>query len=413
MNRTMVRTVAGTVLALCVAQAAYATNGDSLEGIGGVSEAMGGVGVAAPQCGLTAIVNNPAGLSLVPGAENPALTAGLTLFQPTVSAKITTPGGTVSGDSDDPLSLIPFFSYSQALNDKMQVGFGAYGVSGMGVDYRGNQWDLDGNPANGYEGDLFTQFSSMKLAPAVSYKLNENLSLGAALHGNYSTLDLDFGKAEALSAGIQLGMLYRMGSVQVGASYTTPQKSTFEEVYNFDAFSGDLQQDDLTLEQPAVYAGGVAWQPTDKLLLEANAKYLTWGDSEGYDAFDWENQWVFAVGAQFKATEKLSLRAGFNYAANPVKEHNGWNPEGLTEVQGKQVPTFGYEMLRNVGFPAIVESHLTVGFGYQLTEALSLNVAYAHVLEEEIQSRSMGDAIQLESTLSEDSLGIGLAWAFQ
>ena len=73
----------------------------------------------------------------------------------------------------------------------------------------------------------------------------------------------------------------------------------------------------------------------------------------------------------------MDLRAGFNYAANPVKEHNGWNPQGVTSIQGTAIPTFGYEMFRNIGFPAIVESHLTLGFGYQLTETLTVNVAYA------------------------------------
>ena len=402
----------GVLAVLAMAQAASATNGDSLEGIGAVSESLGGTGIAAPQDGLTAIVNNPAGLAFTPGADDSEATVGLTLFQPKVAATITTPGGTLSGDSDDPLSLIPYLSYSQPVNDKVYVGFGAYGVSGMGVDYRGKEWDLDGNAANGYEGDLFSEYSSLKVAPAVSFKLSDSFSLGAALHGNYSTLDFDQGKAEALSAGLQLGATYKAGPVQLGASYTTPQKSTFEDVYNFDAFSGDTEKDDLKLEQPAVYAGGVAWQANPKFLVEANAKYLTWGDSEGYEDFDWENQWVFAIGAQFKATEKLSVRAGYNYAKNPVKEHNGWNPEGLTTIQGKQVPTFGYEMLRTVGFPAIVESHLTLGFGYQLTEALALNVAYAHVFENEIASASIGDAIQLGSSLSEDSLGFGLAWAF-
>lgn len=402
----------GVLAVLALAQAAFATNGDSLEGIGAVSESLGGTGIAAPQDGLTAIVNNPAGLAFTPGADDSETTVGLTLFQPKVAATITTPGGTLSGDSDDPLSLIPYLSYSQPVNDKVNVGFGAYGVSGMGVDYRGREWDLDGNAANGCEGDLFSKYSSLKVAPAVSFKLNDLLSLGAALHGNYSTLDFDQGKAEALSAGLQLGATYKAGPVLLGASYTTPQESKFEDVYNFDAFSGDTERDDLKLEQPAVYAGGAAWQIHSKLLVEANAKYLTWGDSEGYDDFDWENQWVFAIGAQFKATEKLTVRAGYNYAENPVKEHNGWDPEGVTTIQGKPVPTFGYEMLRNVGFPAIVESHLTLGFGYQLTEALALNVAYAHVFENEISSASIGDAIQLGSTLSEDSLGLGLAWAF-
>lgn len=411
MNNRWIQIFSAAVL-LSLAQAVQATNGDSLEGVGAVSEALGGTGVAAPQDGLTAIVNNPAGLAFTPGAENSEAVAGLTLFQPTVNARISTPGGTLSGGSDDPLSLIPYLSYSHPINEKISLGFGAFGVSGMGVDYRGKGWDLDGNPANGYEGDLYSKYSSLKVAPAVSFKVNESFALGAALHGNYSTLDFDQGEADDVSAGAAFGATYRLGDFQLGASYTTPQKSTFEEVYNFDAFAGDTQKDDLALEQPAVYAGGAAWQPTDRWLVEVNAKYLPWGDSEGYEDFDWDNQWVYALGVQYKATDKLDLRAGFNYAANPVQEHNGWDPQGLTSIQGTAIPTFGYELFRNVGFPAIVESHLTLGFGYQLTENLAVNVAYAHVFENEITSSSVGEAVQLESTLSEDSLGVGLAWAF-
>ncbi len=388
-----------------------ATNGDNLEGVGTVSEALGGTGVAAPQDGLTALVNNPAGLSFVPRDGDRELTVGLTLFHPTVDARITTPEGTLAGGSDDPVSLIPFLAYSQPLNDRWSAGVGAYGVSGMGVDYRGKGWDLDGNPANGFEGDLFSKYSSLKVAPAVSYKVSEALSLGAAVHGNYSTLDLGQDKTDAFSAGAAVGAVYRVGPLQLGASYTTPQKSTFDGVFNFDSFTGDTEADSLALEQPAVYAGGVAWLPNDQWLLELNAKYLPWGDSEGYEDFDWDNQWVFAAGAQFKATEKLALRAGFNYAENPVREHVGFDPAGGTVVQGKQVPTLGYELIRNIGFPAIVESHLTLGFGYRLTGRLTLNAAYAHVFEKDIRSVSAGDAIALESTLSEDSLGIGLAWA--
>ncbi len=404
--------VAAVNIAYIFGQMAFATNGDSLEGIGAVSEALGGTGVAAPQDGLTAIVNNPAGLAFTPGAGNPEATVGLTLFQPTVTAKITTPGGTLSGGSDDPLSLIPYLSYSQPLNDKWNVGLGVYGVSGMGVDYRGKGWDLDGNPANGYEGDIYSKYASLKVAPAVSYRVNESFSLGLALHGNYSALDFDQGEADDLSAGASIRASYKIGQFLLGASYTTPQKSTFKDVYNFDAFAGDTQKDDLALEQPAIYAGGIAWQPSDPWLLEFNAKYLPWGDSEGYEDFDWENQWVYAVGAQYKATEKLDLRAGFNYGKNPVKEHNGWDPSSLTSIQGTPIPTVGYELFRNVGFPAIVESHLTLGFGYKLNENLALNVAYAHVFEKEIESVSAGDALKFGSSLSEDSLGFGLTWAF-
>ncbi len=401
----------GIALLVSVARVAQATNGDNLEGVGTVSEALGGTGVAAPQDGLTAIVNNPAGLSFAPGAKGKELTVGLTLFHPTVDARISTPAGTLTGGSDDPVSLIPFLAYSQPLNERWNFGFGAYGVSGMGVDYRGQGWDLDGNPANGFEGDLFSKYSSLKVAPALSYDVATNLALGVALHGNYSTLDLGQDNTDAFGVGASLGVTYRVGAVQLGASYTTPQKSTFDGVFNFDSFTGDMKSDNLSLEQPAVYAAGAAWQPSDQWLLEFNLKYLPWSDTDGYGDFDWDDQWVYAVGLQYNATEKLALRAGFNYAENPVREHHGFDPSGVTVVQGKQVPTFGYELLRNVGFPAIVESHLTLGFGYRLTDTLTLNVAYAHVFENEISSTSAGDAIALESTLSEDSLGLSLAWA--
>lgn len=402
----------GAVLALLATVNAYATNGDNLEGIGAVSEALGGTGIAAPQDALSAIVNNPSSLGFTPAGKKTEFTTGLTLFQPSVSAKIGTPAGTLSGDSKKSISYIPSLAIDVPLNDQLNFGFGAYGVSGLGVDYRGKKWDLDGNPANGYEGDVYTKFGSLKLAPALSYKVNPDFAIGVALNGNYSTLTLGQGEKSDLSFGAQVGALYKIGAVQIGASYTTPQKAKFEKVYNFDAFSGDTHADTLTLEQPASYAAGISWQANDKLLLELDAKYLAWADAEGYGDFDWKNQWVYGLGAQYKATDKLTARAGFNYGENPVNQHNGWNPQGLSTVQGKQVPTFGYELLRNVGFPAIVESHLTLGFGYQLTANTSLNVAYLHAFENDITSTSAGGAINFRSTLSEDSVNVGINWQF-
>ena len=77
MNKKWMRGI-GLLAIFLLAQASRATNGDSLEGIGAASEALGGTGVAAPQDGLTALVNNPAGLAFAPGAENPEATVGLT-----------------------------------------------------------------------------------------------------------------------------------------------------------------------------------------------------------------------------------------------------------------------------------------------------------------------------------------------
>ena len=46
---------------------------------------------------------------------------------------------------------------------------------------------------------------------------------------------------------------------------------------------------------------------------------------DGYDfAMDpgWDDQVVYALGVAYQLSDKLALRAGFNYAASPIDEDN-------------------------------------------------------------------------------------------
>ncbi|SMC16411.1 Outer membrane protein transport protein (OMPP1/FadL/TodX) [Desulfacinum hydrothermale DSM 13146] len=97
--------------------------------------------------------------------------------------------------------------------------------------------------------------------------------------------------------------------------------------------------DRLKLESPHQVAFGVAYQPTNKFLVEADVKWLNWSSANGYEDFDWNDPWVFAVGAQYKVHRKLTLRAGYNEAQNSVEEHKGFNGQTPTPVQGKAPPT--------------------------------------------------------------------------
>ena len=402
------------VLALAAtAGTVWATNGDNLIGVGPVSRAMGGTGVAAPQDAIGGMVNNPATLGVLPAGAKTEADFGGTLFIPTVRAKITTPGGVLEGKSQQQPFVIPAVGIAAPINDRLNFGFAAYGISGMGVDYRNMHWDLDGNPGNGYEGDMFTKLEVMKFSPILAYKLTEDLALGLALQGNYNNLDLGAGSSHDYSYGAQVGLSYKVGIAQLGASYTTPQKCRFQRVFNFDAFMGDNTSDTLELEAPATYAVGIALVPNQTFMIEADVKYVAWSQAAGYSDFDWQDQVVASIGAQVKPLDKLALRAGVNFGKNPVKEHDGWNPQGVTTVQGKQLPTFGYEMMRNIGFPAIVQTHVTLGLGYQISKAVSVNLEYMHAFKQDISSTSMGNAITLESSLEEDSLGFSLNWQFE
>jgi long-chain fatty acid transport protein len=69
------------------------------------------------------------------------------------------------------------------------------------------------------------------------------------------------------------------------------------------------------------------------------------------------------------------------------------------------------ECLRIIGFPAMVEHHITVGAGFKLTQNLNLDLSYMHAFQNTVESTATnGD--YWKSKMSEDSVSIGLTWSF-
>jgi len=252
----------------------------------------------------------------------------------------------------------------------------------------------------------------MKFAPAVSFSPSEKLSVGVALHGVYSSLDLRNGQSSNYGLGAQVGILFKPNdTVRFGAGYMTPQSVTHENVSDFD---GDGKLDDLKLEAPQQVSAGMALL-FPRLLIEVDARWLNWSSAKGYEDFDWEDQWVFAVGAQLEIVDNLFLRAGYNYGKSPVKEHSGFNGTAPVTVQGKTMPGYYYETFRTIGFPAIVEHHVTAGVAYRFSDSFSLHLGYMHAFEKtmtETGTDIYGQPVTLESRLSEDSVEFGLTWKF-
>jgi len=151
-------------------------------------------------------------------------------------------------------------------------------------------------------------------------------------------------------------------------------------------------------------------------------KWINWSDAKGFEDFDWNDQWVFAVGGQWEAIDHLFFRVGYNYAENPVDEHNNWNgafaggvPLDTVNVQGSSIPTYFYETFRVIGFPAIVEHHMTAGIGYEFGESLILNLSYMHAFENSLSEKGTGpdnNDAKIKSKLYEDSLSFAFTWRF-
>ncbi|OGR65373.1 MAG: hypothetical protein A2X31_10095 [Elusimicrobia bacterium GWB2_63_22] len=377
----------------------FATNGDNMIGVGPTSRAMGGTGIAAPQDAISAIFSNPAAMSQMEGSQ---FNFAGTYFAPTVKAKVVSPPpaagvGNWSDESQDAAYAIPAIGLSTPMNDRMMFGIAAYGVSGMGVDYR-DQDPMDTN----------TKVSVMKFVPAVSYK-NGNFSYGAGLDIDYQAADFGQGMSHNYAVGVRLGAAYAYEKWAFGLTCVTPQNVKHERIYDFDS---NGTYDTLKLENPAQFGFGAAYKGMDKWLFSADVKYIDWANADGYSDFDWESQTVVGLGVQNKTTDKLTMRAGWNYGKSPLKKHNGFNAATTTAVQGTAMSTFGYEYFRVIGFPGVVEHHLTLGAGYEFSPKFTLNLGFKKALAKKITERDSSGAITLESELSEVAYDLGLTFKF-
>jgi long-chain fatty acid transport protein len=217
---------------------------------------------------------------------------------------------------------------------------------------------------------------------------------------NASNVDGTFGW------GFQVGALFKVNdALSLGASYASPQWfgdfSWNTSNANPGGQYGFPRTITFRLDVPAVWAAGVGFKPMPALQLAADVKYITYESTEGFEqsgfnpdgsvaGFGWQNILVAAVGAEFAATPRLMLRGGYNYTDNPI-------PDELSML--------------NVPAPGVVQHHITLGFGYQLTPSLAVDLAYYTALENSISGPILGPVgpipgSDVTNSLSEQSFSI-------
>jgi long-chain fatty acid transport protein len=411
------------ILSLVWTPGVSATDGHFLHGVGAINSAMGGVGVAAPKDLLGAFYHNPAGLM---GFKGSRFDLSMELFKPdrTLTATAPTQQGPFTGSqaSKSEFVPIPAFGWSTELKDgKVVIGLGGLGIGGFGVDYRqNNQHPLLAPKAMGGFGQVFSNFSLLKVSPALAFAPSERLWIGFSANVDWASLAVDPFPATspdgafypgatstdgAFGFGFQAGLIYQLtDAASLGFAYTSPQK--FEDfswnTVNADPTDpayGTFRELEFGLDVPGVVAGGIALDVSPRLFVGADAKYIMYSSTEGFEesgfdatgavkGFGWDDIMVLAAGAQFQASDQFALRAGYNYSENPVPDENSFF---------------------NVAAPAIIQHHVTLGAGFELTDGLEVSGAYYRALEGEVSGpiwHPMFGAMEgseVTSTMTEDS----------
>ena len=384
---------------------AFATDGHFLHGVGAINSAMGGAGISAPESLLGTFNLNPAGLMAFDGLR---MEFSMEMFQAdrTVSSSAPTPtGGTLSGSTQSKKSFVPIPAFGASYRlpgDRVVLGLAGIGAGGFGVDYPASAPGASANPIllpqpNGF-GQVYSDYSLLKIAASVGWAVIDDLWIGAALNVDRAALAVmpmpaaapDFDPATgtaffpsaaaadgAFGVGFQVGLMYTVNEIfAFGASYTSEQwfrpfewNSTHANP-NLADF-GQPRSFSFKLNVPAVVGGGVAVQAIPELLLTADFKYYFYKHTAGFEipstgpfnpdgslaGFGWDNIYSIAFGLKYGPADIVALYGGYNFSDNPVPDH-------LSMI--------------NIAAPAIVQHHISVGVGIRATKQFEITAAYYH-----------------------------------
>ncbi len=399
----------------------FATNGDNLIGVSPASRGMGGIGVGMPVGPTDTIFRNPAWMSYYKGFN---LSFGGIVFMPHVKAKTNvTPIGPMnppaSETSKADLFVVPEVGIVNQINEKLTFGIGAFGVSGMGVDYRNKDQRL---------ANMHTTLQFMRVIPSLSYKVSDAVSIGGGIDLAYGSLDMGAnmctptmppncwnaggGQSQTYGIGAQVGLAYNMGDfVFAGLTYQSPVSMTYKKVFDT---NGDGHFEDLKLTQPQEFAFGLGVKPMENLKVGMDVRWINWKNAKGYKEFQWKDQWVIAVGGEYRPIPKLALRAGYNYGKSPIRGGSK-NLMNANRIPNFSAPFSDFQVawFNLIGFPAIAEQHITLGLGYEFTPHFSLDFAYKHAFEKTVKATdNMGFGFLAEGKNAQDAISLGLNWKF-
>lgn len=411
-----------------------ATDGHVLQGVGSVNQAMGGAGIATSIDATGSSYNNVSSLSFLPRSS---LEFGAELFIPDRSLSSSAIGfGSGSVNSKTREAVIPSFALAYKYDESWTFGFSANGIGGFGVDYPAT---LPGSspislPQPFGFGGIYSNYQLLQLTPSVSYNINKDWSVGLGFNLDWASLSVDpwpattpntsgypsgSHAASAWGQGFTVGTTYKIQpNLALGFSFKSPQ--WFNDFsWNSQYPNGQPSNFSFRLDYPLILGAGLSYKPIEDLTLAADLKWINYKGTEGFHAsnfeattkgpyvkgFGWDNIFTVSLGAQYKLNQRFTLRGGYNYSDNPIPTN---------------------QQFFNVFAPAIVQHHITVGAGFNISNDLELNLAYYHAFQNTesgpfISSGAAGypkinqpiPGTKVTNQLSEDSVSAHVVYRFQ
>jgi long-chain fatty acid transport protein len=351
--------------------ASPAVSGGFINNIQSVTAAsVSTAGASATAEDASTIYYNPAGMTLL---DRPELLIASGIGFPSSEFKngdtTNAAGLPVSGSTGvtDETFLVPSIFATMPISDSLHIGVGVFSPFGESQGY-------DNNWVGRYQSQS-TSLKTIEFEPALAYRINDTVSLGAGLDIQYARFArenaIDFGsacfgilasascfalgllpsaadgelvaKADDWSVGYGLGALYHAGdSTHVGISFRSPVDHDLSGKANFEVpaaaralTAGGLLFQDTSVHTrvtfPGVLALGLSQKANDRLTLLVEVDRTFWSrikeltlnfgnpnQSAQSSPLHWEDTSRVAVGGVYRVTHDTDVRAGFSYDESPV-----------------------------------------------------------------------------------------------
>ncbi|MFC1788413.1 OmpP1/FadL family transporter [Thermodesulfobacteriota bacterium] len=323
---------------------------------------------------LSAMVYNPAGLTLSKGTH---VYAGATAVMGSSDYK--SPLG-ASEDTEFQVFFPPhlYISSDFDMQDKV-LGLAIFSHFGIG----GRKWDQSGLTRYA---DTESFITTMAVNPTFAWEIKPGLSIGFGVFYMYSkneaerminqslagagdakfNLDVDgggwgynLGILVTPSKKFSYGIAYRSG-VKVDLSGDVKLENIASALHPL--FGGSHFKTDAhtTLDFPDIVSLGFAYRPTEKLNLGLDFEWVGWssfdkqnldfenevpeaGLSDTSTILDWEDIWMVKIGVEYRVNDRISLRTGYAYSE-----------------------TFVPEYTLSPGYPDSDKHNLSIGLGYRI-----------------------------------------------
>ncbi len=319
----------------------------------GAGRAYAGAGIVGDD--LSAVHYNPAGMTLLEGTRFQAGGVWIGLNADYSSD--------ISGESENGRlkgQMIPAGYVTHQVNDQVWLGFAMTVPFGMGTEYS-KDWE---GADRGTNAKIYT----FDMNPSIAWKVNDFLSIGGGISVQYAKAELGMrlqrdplgeighGKVEADSWdwGFNLGvMISPTDKLRFGLAYRSSIEHEAEgdtklsNITNIMGLNQLLGGQNLamttTIETPDTVMLTGTWEATDQLRLSGLIRWANWSKFKELNIEndlpfvvesklgpmasqfkklsienDWQDTWLFSVGADYKINSAFTVRGGIAYETSPI-----------------------------------------------------------------------------------------------